>query len=85
MLFDTVHPQNQINLGGKCGVCGDPWQAPVPRASEVGGRYVSATWRPIVGNYTAGQVATFVVEITANHKGEKNRTGLGGVMRVEGF
>lgn len=24
---------------GKCGICGDPWDAPKPRAHEIGGTY----------------------------------------------
>jgi len=57
----------QKEMGGACGVCGDPFDA--PRENEVGGRFVRADWRPIVANYSAGQVATFTVEITANHRG----------------
>ena len=34
--------QWQVN-GGKCGVCGDPWDSPQPRDNEGGGRYGKGT------------------------------------------
>ncbi|KAK3592827.1 hypothetical protein CHS0354_019055 [Potamilus streckersoni] len=50
--------------GGKCGVCGDPWQG--PRDNEPGGKFANGI---IVRKYTPGEVITVVVELTANHKG----------------
>lgn len=50
--------------GGKCGVCGDPWQG--PRENEAGGKYANGI---IVRSYTIGQVINVTVELTVNHKG----------------
>ncbi|XP_046385899.1 uncharacterized protein LOC124155817 [Ischnura elegans] len=52
--------------GGKCGVCGDPWDAPQPRAHEAGGKYALGI---IVRKYKVGSVVPIRVELTANHKG----------------
>ena len=38
--------------GGKCGMCGDPWDAAPPRDGEGGGRYGKGV---IVKNYQPGQ------------------------------
>jgi len=53
--------------GGKCGVCGDPWNAPEPRDHELGGRYVPVVL--IVRRYRPGDVVPVVVELTAAHAG----------------
>ncbi|XP_059147507.1 uncharacterized protein LOC131935160 [Physella acuta] len=50
--------------GGKCGVCGDPWQGPLEH--EPGGKYATGT---IVRKYNVNDVMLVVVEITANHRG----------------
>jgi hypothetical protein len=52
--------------GGRCGVCGDAWDEPVPRAGEAGGRLARGV---IVRRYTTGQAITVAADITANHKG----------------
>ncbi|XP_076029941.1 uncharacterized protein LOC143018462 [Oratosquilla oratoria] len=51
--------------GGKCGICGDPWEES-PREHEAGGKYATGT---IVETYQEGQVIKATVEITSNHKG----------------
>ncbi|XP_023944733.1 uncharacterized protein LOC112050657 [Bicyclus anynana] len=51
---------------GKCGLCGDPWDAPDPKRHELGGEYGSGL---IVATYHSGQVFTAEVEITVHHKG----------------
>ncbi|EFX74850.1 hypothetical protein DAPPUDRAFT_306952 [Daphnia pulex] len=52
--------------GGKCGVCGDPWNETQPRAHEIGGHYANG----LLGRrYTPGQVIDVEVELTSNHKG----------------
>ncbi|KAL1454433.1 hypothetical protein WDU94_010691 [Cyamophila willieti] len=51
--------------GGKCGICGDPWQSQ-PRPNEAGGKYATGT---IVRKYRAGSTFTIRVELTANHRG----------------
>ena len=57
--------QVQYNMnGGKCGVCGDPWQG--PRHNENGGKYANGI---IVRKYEPGKVISVVVDLTANHKG----------------
>nr|XP_039266276.1 uncharacterized protein LOC120341781 [Styela clava] len=55
----------QQNLGGKCGVCGDPWDADV-KENEAGGKYAKGI---IVEQYTPGSWFTVTVELTAHHKG----------------
>ncbi|PVD28138.1 hypothetical protein C0Q70_10723 [Pomacea canaliculata] len=52
-------------LQGKCGVCGDRWDAN-PRPHEVGGTYATGT---IVRTYTQGQTIQVTVQITSNHLG----------------
>ncbi|CAL1533613.1 unnamed protein product [Lymnaea stagnalis] len=51
--------------GGKCGVCGDPWNLN-PRPHEAGGSFATGT---IVRKYAVSGSITVVVELTANHKG----------------
>ncbi|XP_069134467.1 uncharacterized protein [Argopecten irradians] len=55
--------QWKIN-GGKCGVCGDPWDG--ARDHEAGGKYATGT---IVRHYSEGQTISVNVQITASHKG----------------
>ncbi|XP_050434733.1 uncharacterized protein LOC126841953 isoform X2 [Adelges cooleyi] len=57
--------QYQVN-GGKCGICGDPWDAPQPRPHEAGGKYGQGV---IVRRYKIGQPFIVRVELTANHRG----------------
>ncbi|XP_003745551.1 uncharacterized protein LOC100901357 [Galendromus occidentalis] len=57
--------QHKIN-GGRCGVCGDPWDVPTPRANEDGGRYGRGV---IVRKYYQGETIDVSVDITANHNG----------------
>lgn len=45
----TQYEQN----GGKCGICGDNWADPQPRANEAGGKYGTGL---IVANLTKNQV-----------------------------
>ncbi|XP_045212254.2 uncharacterized protein LOC123563489 isoform X2 [Mercenaria mercenaria] len=58
-----VQVQYELN-GGKCGVCGDPWNG--PRPNEPPGKYANGI---IVRKYSPGEVITVVIELTANHKG----------------
>lgn len=76
--FDTPHNYNDHELycggftrqwkrnGGQCGVCGDPWDAPAPRAHELGGRFGKGV---IVRRYAPGATFPVRVELTANHNG----------------
>ncbi|KAK7497837.1 hypothetical protein BaRGS_00010971 [Batillaria attramentaria] len=76
--FNTTrnYNDNSLNCGGlytqwfvnqgKCGVCGDPWNQPVPRDNEAGGRYGKGI---ITRAYKPGQEMNVRVEITANHAG----------------
>lgn len=57
--------QHQRN-GGKCGVCGDAWDLPQPRAHEHGGRYGQAV---IVRTYKMNADIEIGIELTANHQG----------------
>ncbi|OXA55288.1 uncharacterized protein LOC118435297 [Folsomia candida] len=52
--------------GGKCGVCGDPYNQPRPRDNEEGGIYYAGI---IVRGYKSGQIIPVEVELTATHYG----------------
>lgn len=51
---------------GKCGICGDAYDAPRPRPHEFGGKYGQGV---LVRKYDTGSTFTIRVEITANHQG----------------
>ncbi|KAK2192944.1 hypothetical protein NP493_19g00017 [Ridgeia piscesae] len=55
--------QWEVN-GGKCGVCGDPWQG--PRENEAGGKYARGV---ITRRYLQNSTVRAIVELTATHKG----------------
>ncbi len=57
--------QVQHRNGGKCGVCGDAWDA-IVKPNEAGGRYANGI---ITGHYQSGASVEVRVEITANHRG----------------
>ena len=58
--------QHQQALGGKCGICGDPWDAS-PRLHEApGGPFANGI---ITREYSPGQDIDVHVHITANHFG----------------
>ncbi|PVD36382.1 hypothetical protein C0Q70_03364 [Pomacea canaliculata] len=50
--------------GGKCGICGDPYQG--PRENEAGGKYATGVISRV---YKQGQTIDVIVEVTANHLG----------------
>ncbi|XP_042873807.1 uncharacterized protein LOC122254270 [Penaeus japonicus] len=52
--------------GGKCGPCGDPWDAPQPRDNEGGGKYGRGV---IVKKYKHSSIVNLGVQLTANHMG----------------
>lgn len=60
----------QQRNGGKCGECGDPFDAPEPRANEYGGRYGQGV---VVRKYNPGSEITLRVELTASHMGYVER------------
>jgi hypothetical protein len=61
-----THQWNDLN--GKCGICGDPWDAATPRANELGGTYgVGKIAKE--SYFKSGQVMDVTVQITANHLG----------------
>ncbi|XP_053669317.1 uncharacterized protein LOC128719713 [Anopheles marshallii] len=51
---------------GKCGECGDPFDAPLPRPHEFGGKWGQGV---IVRRYKPGSTITLRVELTASHMG----------------
>ncbi|CAK1587270.1 unnamed protein product [Parnassius mnemosyne] len=57
--------QHSVN-GGKCGICGDPYDQPQPRHHEIGGIYGAGV---IVADYKSGELITATVIITAYHRG----------------
>jgi len=52
--------------GGRCGLCGDNFGNPTPRAHELGGTFGQGV---ITGTYRQGSTVNVVVRITANHRG----------------
>ncbi|KAM3957899.1 uncharacterized protein ACR2FA_008045 [Aphomia sociella] len=52
--------------GGKCGICGDRYDDPIPRPHELGGVYGQGV---IVENYLPGSIFAATVELTASHRG----------------
>ena len=73
VLSCAMSPQHQWAVNaGRCGVCGDPWDAERPE-HEAGGRYANG----VIGwVYREGDVAQVTVQITASHQGEE-RGGVG--------
>ncbi|XP_037091408.1 uncharacterized protein LOC119111708 [Pollicipes pollicipes] len=65
-LFCGGKYHQQTEEGGKCGICGDPYDEPQPRTHEIGGRYYKGY---LVRNYTVGSEIDVTVQITANHLG----------------
>jgi hypothetical protein len=60
--FGVQHDHN----GGKCGICGDPWDA-FPREHEAPhGRFATGI---IAKTYRQGSVIPVVLDLTANHQG----------------
>lgn len=60
---------NQWNVqGGKCGICGDPYQNTRPRAHELGGWFGGNG--VIVASYSKGSTIEVTVKLTANHLGK---------------
>ncbi|KAL3287260.1 hypothetical protein HHI36_001736 [Cryptolaemus montrouzieri] len=53
-------------FGGKCGVCGDPYDEAHPQDNENTGKY--GKFGP-VRNYTAGETINITILLTANHLG----------------
>merc|ERR1711868_339260 len=53
-------------IGGKCGICGDPWDAEVRQHEAPNGRYANGV---IVREYQPGEIITVTSHITANHVG----------------
>lgn len=51
---------------GKCGICGDPYQAKTPRPHEAGGLYAKGI---ITRHYSVGQEIDIEIELTTNHYG----------------
>merc|ERR1719361_3087401 len=52
--------------GGKCGVCGDSYDAEVKEHEAPGGKYANGV---IVRQYRPGQIIRVTSHITANHAG----------------
>ncbi|KAL4227828.1 hypothetical protein ACF0H5_013265 [Mactra antiquata] len=50
--------------GGRCGVCGDPWQG--PRDHEAGGKYARGV---VARQYRVSSLINVTVELTSNHMG----------------
>lgn len=57
---------HQIGLDGKCGVCGDAWDAPEPRPNEYGGTYGLGV---VVRKYQPGAEIPIGIQLTTSHMG----------------
>merc|ERR1719410_3393507 len=53
-------------IGGRCGICGDAWDAPVKEHEAPGGKFANGV---IVRQYAPGDTVTVTSHITANHVG----------------
>ena len=53
-------------IDGRCGICGDPWDAEVRQHEAPGGKFATGV---IVRQYQSGQVIPVTTHITANHVG----------------
>ena len=53
-------------IGGKCGICGDAWDAAVRQHEAPGGRFANGI---ITRQYRPGQDIVIKIDVTANHKG----------------
>lgn len=74
--YDTPHNTDDMALwcggfstqweinGGRCGVCGDPYNG--PRDHEAGGKYANGI---IVRHYRSGETISVSVELTTSHMG----------------
>merc|ERR1712098_241971 len=62
----SAHQHQQ--MGGKCGICGDPYDGPWPHEAP-GGRYANGH---ITKEYKQGQEFDIAIDITTNHKGHFN-------------
>ncbi|XP_061194239.1 uncharacterized protein LOC133202437 [Saccostrea echinata] len=66
-LFCGGKQHQHLTNGGKCGVCGDPYEMPQPRDNEGGGKYSSG-----VISKCYKKTSSFIevkVQLTANHLG----------------
>ena len=53
--------------GGKCGICGDAWDANPRQHEAPGGKFATGT---IVREYNKGETIKATIEVTANHAGK---------------
>lgn len=53
-------------FGGKCGVCGDVYNAPHPQDNENTGKYGQGK---VVAEYSAGSTISVSITLTTNHRG----------------
>lgn len=57
------------SFGGKCGVCGDKYDAPHPQDNENTGKYGQGK---VVRTYSKGDTASIDILLTTNHMGYFN-------------
>ena len=65
LKIDIFQHQHQVN-GGKCGICGDPYDAKIKDHEAPDGKFANGI---IVREFQSGDIMDVIVEITANHKG----------------
>jgi len=70
LTYKCLSKQNQWqHNGGRCGICGDPYESPRPREHEAGGVMAPVT-RPVSMCYSTDEEEIDVsVKITAHHQG----------------
>merc|ERR1719320_847193 len=60
-----AHQHENNEMGGKCGICGDPFDGPWPHRAP-GGKYANGN---IVAQYYQGSMVEVAVEVTTYHRG----------------
>lgn len=66
LLLFAIFQTQWDTFNGKCGVCGDPYDAPHPQDNENTGLY--GKFGPIE-TYKAGAVVNVTILLTSNHNG----------------
>ena len=66
-MFNNLNLQHQYGkVGGKCGICGDPWDAKPRQHESPGGAFANGL---ITRSYRPGQTIPIEIDVTANHFG----------------
>merc|ERR1719270_1779 len=64
--FCGGYAHQQFEMGGKCGICGDAYDAPIRDHEAPNGKYANGI---IAAEYNSNDIIDVAVEITSNHMG----------------